>query len=88
MSLNLNSTFCLHIQIAILSYKNEAPGADHNTVIKPWREFEKEYLLKVLKFCKGKISGDDGAAALLELPATTLNSRLERLGIKKRHYLS
>lgn len=75
-------------EIAVLPYKDEAPSTDHHTVIKSWREFEKEYLLRVLKFCKGRISGDDGAAALLQLPPTTLNSRLERLGIKKRHYLS
>nr|WP_315224421.1 sigma-54 dependent transcriptional regulator [uncultured Flavobacterium sp.] len=75
-------------EITVLSYKDEVPTADYNTVIKSWREFEKDYLLRVLKFCKGRISGDDGAAALLQLPSTTLNSRLERLGIKKRHYLS
>lgn len=56
--------------------------------IKPWHEFEREYILSVLKFCKGKISGINGAAALLEMPPTTLNSKMERLGIKKRHYLN
>ncbi|PZR20570.1 MAG: Fis family transcriptional regulator [Flavobacterium psychrophilum] len=58
-----------------------------NAFIKPWNEFEKEYILSVLKFTKGKISGPNGAAALLEIPPTTLNSKMERLGIKKRHYL-
>lgn len=75
-------------EIPILSFKDEVVTTNHNTIIKSYRDFEKEYLLRVLKFCKGKISGDYGAAALLELPPTTLNSRLERLGIKKRHYLS
>lgn len=59
-----------------------APGK----AIKPWYEFEKEYILTVLKFCNGKISGASGAAALLEMPPTTLKSKMERLGIKKRHY--
>ncbi len=75
-------------EIPILSFKDELVTTNHNTIIKSYRDFEKEYLLRVLKFCKGKISGDYGAAALLELPPTTLNSRLERLGIKKRHYHS
>ena len=56
--------------------------------IKPWFEFEKEYILTVLKFCEGKISGPNGAAALLQMPPTTLQSKMERLDIKKRHYLS
>jgi len=60
---------------------------DLNT-IRPWKEFEKEYIISVLKFCKGKVSGTNGAASLLEIPPTTLSSKMEKLGIKKRHYLS
>ncbi len=69
-----------------LNSTKEIPLSDN--AIKPWFEFEKEYILTVLKFCRGKISGVNGAAALLELPPTTLQSKMERLGIKKRHYLS
>lgn len=72
-------------EIALSNHKEIA--ASGNT-IKSWFEFEKEYILTVLKFCKGKISGTNGAAALLEMPSTTLKSKMERLGIKKRHYLS
>jgi formate hydrogenlyase transcriptional activator len=67
---------------------NSKDIATTGNVIKPWYEFEKEYILTVLKFCKGKISGTSGAAALLDMPPTTLKSKMERLGIKKRHYLS
>jgi formate hydrogenlyase transcriptional activator len=67
---------------------NSKNFAASDNAIKPWYEFEKEYILTVLKFCKGKISGTSGAAALLEMPPTTLKSKMERLGIKKRHYLS
>ncbi|MTH17712.1 AAA family ATPase [Flavobacterium sp. LC2016-01] len=59
-----------------------------NTSIKPWNEFEKEYILKVLKLCGGKISGPNGAASFLKIPYTTLNSKMKKLGISKRHYLS
>lgn len=71
-------------EIQVSTSKQIATGSD----IKPWYEFEKEYILTILKFTKGKISGPNGAAALLDLPPTTLNSKMERLGIKKRHYLT
>lgn len=74
-------------EIQLNNHKDIATVAG-NATIKPWYEFEKEYILTVLKFCKGKISGTNGAAILLEMPPTTLKSKMERLGIKKRHYLS
>ncbi len=44
---------------------------------------EKENILKALKQTKWKISGVNGAAALLELPPTTLASRIKALGIER-----
>jgi formate hydrogenlyase transcriptional activator len=73
-------------EIKINSFKENSILSGMN-FIKPWKEFEKEYILSVLKFCKGKVSGPNGAASLLEIPSTTLNSKIEKLGIKKRHYL-
>lgn len=72
-------------EIQVGNRKEIAPS---HHAIKPWFEFEKEYILTVLKFCEGKISGPNGAAALLQLPPTTLQSKMERLDIKKRHYQS
>lgn len=46
-------------------------------------ENEKEYILRVLKKCSGKIAGEAGAAALLGIPPSTLNSKIKKLGIKK-----
>ncbi|HLO82469.1 MAG TPA: sigma 54-interacting transcriptional regulator [Chitinophagaceae bacterium] len=48
-------------------------------------ENEKEYILKVLKQVNGRIAGDGGAAELLGIPPSTLNSRLKKLGIKRAH---
>lgn len=59
-----------------------------NNGIKTWTEFEKDYILSVIKYCRGKISGPNGAAMLLNIPSTTLTSKMERLGIKKRHFSS
>jgi transcriptional regulator with GAF, ATPase, and Fis domain len=43
----------------------------------------KEHILSVLKQCDGKISGAGGAAEHLGIPATTLHSKIKRLGLKK-----
>lgn len=48
-----------------------------------WKELEKENILRALQHCNWRISGSDGAAALLDLPATTLSSKLKALGINK-----
>ena len=50
---------------------------------KEWRRLERENLLAVLKASGGKVSGHDGAAALLGLNPNTLTSRLRALGLKK-----
>ncbi|TFF37789.1 sigma 54-interacting transcriptional regulator [Mucilaginibacter psychrotolerans] len=46
-------------------------------------EHERALILRTLKQCFGKISGPKGAAALLGVPSSTLNSKMKRLGIKK-----
>lgn len=45
--------------------------------------FEKENILKALKRTRWKISGNNGAAALLNMPATTLASKIKALGIER-----
>lgn len=42
----------------------------------------KNHILKVLEITGGKIYGEDGAASLLGLKPTTLQSKLKKLGIK------
>ncbi|QEC40280.1 sigma 54-interacting transcriptional regulator [Pseudobacter ginsenosidimutans] len=48
---------------------------------------EREYILSILKQTNGRIRGAGGAAELLNLKPTTLESRMEKLGIKKMHIL-
>ncbi len=48
-------------------------------------ENERNHILKILKFCNGKINGRTGAAAILGVPPSTLNSKMKRLNIKKMH---
>jgi len=51
--------------------------------IKTIVENEREHILAVLQSCDWKISGSGGAAELLDIHVSTLNSRIKKLGIKK-----
>ena len=51
--------------------------------IRTLEEVEREHILKVLEACDWRISGDDGAANILNLHPNTLRSRMEKLDIKK-----
>lgn len=55
--------------------------------VKTILENERDHILSVLKMCKGKISGEGGAAQMLNVPATTLNSKIKKLKIKKEHII-
>ena len=50
------------------------------------KELEKQNLIKALRMTGGRIFGDDGAAALLGIKPTTLNSRLGKLKLDARQY--
>ncbi len=54
--------------------------------IKTIDEVEREHILRVLKKSKGKVSGTGGAAQLLGIPSTTLNSKMKRLEIKREYW--
>jgi formate hydrogenlyase transcriptional activator len=47
---------------------------------------ERSYIIEVLKRCSGKISGAGGAAELLDVPSTTLHSKMTKLKITKADY--
>ncbi|WP_346318387.1 sigma 54-interacting transcriptional regulator [Chitinophaga sp. YIM B06452] len=49
-------------------------------------QIERTYIIEVLKRCGGKISGAGGAAEILELPGTTLHSKMRKLKIAKADY--
>lgn len=51
--------------------------------MKTIHENEREYIINVLKKCNGKIWGSGGAAEILNLPPSTLKSKMKKLGIRK-----
>ena len=46
-------------------------------------EVERDHILAILRKCNGKVAGPGGAADLLNMPSTTLNGKIRKLGIKK-----
>ena len=56
---------------------------DQTWEIVPLEEFERDYILKVLKATNWKIRGNRGAATLLRLPPSTLYNKMKKLGIKR-----
>ncbi|OYW97030.1 MAG: hypothetical protein B7Z14_18745, partial [Bosea sp. 32-68-6] len=48
------------------------------------RERDRTSILAALETSRGRVSGPQGAAALLGVPATTLASRMKSLGIAPR----
>lgn len=57
------------------------PNAGNRT--KTLDEIMREHIIQVLRQCQGKVSGPDGAAALLQIPSTTLSSKIRRLKIAR-----
>ena len=51
--------------------------------IKTMVENERDHIIGVLKACHGRIWGAGGAAELLSIPPTTLQSKMKKLGIDK-----
>jgi len=63
-----------------LGLKNEESFSQHG--IKTISDNERDHIIRVLARCKGKVAGSGGAAELLGIPATTLNSKIKKLDIK------
>lgn len=57
------------------------PAVGHT--IRTMEENDVEHITKALKMANGKIAGPGGAAELLNLPYSTLVSKIRKLGIKK-----
>ena len=62
----------------------ETISVDSNAIgFKSIVQNEREHILKALAECKGKVWGAGGAAELLNLPPSTLNSKIKKLGIRR-----
>jgi transcriptional regulator with GAF, ATPase, and Fis domain len=64
-----------------LPVKRIRPEQKLKTII----ENERDHILNMLNHCNGRISGNSGAAKLLGVPPSTLNSKLKKMGIRREH---
>ncbi len=71
----------VHLPHRATATDGEAPFSV--TSARTLEQIERTYIIEVLKRCGGKISGVGGAAEILELPGTTLHSKMKKLGILK-----
>jgi formate hydrogenlyase transcriptional activator len=55
-------------------------------LIIPMDDRERLHILQVLKYCKGKVGGPLGAAELLQIPASTLFSKIKKHAIDKTEF--
>jgi DNA-binding NtrC family response regulator len=65
------------------SSKMHPEQANESFSIKTILENERDYILYILKKCNGKISGIGGAAEILDIHPSTLNSKIKKLEIKR-----
>ena len=56
-----------------------------NSKDKTIHENERDYIINILKKCNGKIWGSGGAADILNVPPSTLKSKMKKLGIPKQN---
>ncbi|MCD4731470.1 MAG: sigma 54-interacting transcriptional regulator [Bacteroidales bacterium] len=47
-------------------------------------DYEKEYILEVLEMTNWRVSGEKGAAKILDIKPTTLEARMKKLGISRK----
>lgn len=66
-------------KVQLLSAKKEP----HEVQLKSLKQQEREYILAALKKSNGRVRGPGGAAEILEIPPTTLHSKMKKLGIQK-----
>ncbi|WP_090104875.1 sigma-54 dependent transcriptional regulator [Chitinophaga sp. CF118] len=67
------------VEIPVITTADQ--GSDNR--IRTMEEVEREHILHALKACNGKVFGPGGAAEVLNLPPTTLYSKMKKLGIKQ-----
>ncbi|MBO9151334.1 sigma 54-interacting transcriptional regulator [Chitinophaga sp. GCM10012297] len=66
--------------------QQEENGSEQPGSARTLEQIERTYIIEVLKRCSGKISGVGGAAEILEVPGTTLHSKMRKLKIAKADY--
>jgi formate hydrogenlyase transcriptional activator len=77
---------CLHVPLEELKSSRTGRPAKERDRSLNLREMEREAILEALRKTHGRISGPGGAAVLLGLKRTTLQSRMQILNIRLAHH--
>jgi formate hydrogenlyase transcriptional activator len=72
------------VHLPITPRNTTEPTTTGDIYMKTLEEHEREYILEVLEKCNGKVFGRGGAAEVLNVNVSTLNSRMKKLGIEKQ----
>jgi transcriptional regulator with GAF, ATPase, and Fis domain len=65
-----------------------APASSSDTSPPPLQSLadsERDVIIRTLKYCNGRIRGQQGAAEILDVKPTTLEARMKKLGITRAH---
>ena len=68
-----------------VSQKKEILFGIQGSHVKSIHENERDYIIAILKKCSGRIWGAGGAAEILNIPPTTLKSKMKKLDIQKKN---
>ncbi|MFC2160499.1 sigma 54-interacting transcriptional regulator [Acidobacteriota bacterium] len=68
------------------AYFRQTPEEAMVSKLIPMDEFEKQYIIEVLRYTQGILYGDKGAAGILGLKPSTLQSRMKKLAIDRKQY--
>lgn len=63
--------------------KDNSRLANEDSDLKTYADMEKEYICRVLAHTGWRVSGEQGAASILEMHPNTLRSRMSKLGIRR-----
>ena len=76
------------IRDVYLPVKSDDAVNETNVSNRTLEQVERAHIIDTLKRCAGKLAGPGGAAEYLDVPSTTLHSKLKKLGIKKSDYFA
>jgi len=71
--------------ISLPIIQNRAAAGNDEARMKTIHENERDYIISVLKKCNGRIWGPGAAAEVLNIPPSTLKSKMKKLGIRKEY---
>lgn len=69
------------------AYFQAGPDDDSPSQLVSLDEFEKQYIIRVLRAAKGAIYGPQGAASILHMKPSTLQSRMKKLAIDRKQVM-